>query len=246
MQSYSYGSALNVNTQGMTSVGQGAATTGTYNTCIGFCAGLTNALGANNTLIGYQSQGSGGTGATAIGASASVSCTGTTASLALGYGASTVGDRYCAIGAQTDAVTVVEYGTHFCYHRLMLLYSGNLYGGQALTMSAAEVLDGLIAVYSLTASTTYTICPAAEVIAAIPDCRIGTAWYLKIGLYSSATTAIKLNVVFGTGWVLRGKTGTQVIPTLARRNGTKNFLCTVTQVTPTPSITVICPHGFTS
>lgn len=257
--SHTSGSSFKVTSNGTVAVGDSAwnpagAPDNALNTTIGYGAGSDNVSGIGNTIIGYASNiGETTGGATVIGAGAALQvANATTTSVALGYMASSSNNNVCTIGAQTDNITVVEYGPHFGFYDTILYWQGYTWDGSSFTVTAPMVLSGLLVFYSLEATPapnhTVTVTSAATVIGSIPDCRVGSAWYFKVGVYASTASTNYLTLTFGTGWTVRGNPAPQRIPRITTKtNGSVTYLCTVTNATPgAEAITVICPSGPTT
>ena len=240
MSSYSakYDNNLaSTNSAGTVAIGNGALTsltltTGSYNTCIGNAAGNAITSGILNTVIGDSANVSATTGgATVIGATASLLvASSSTLSIALGYGATTTNNGTCVIGNPTDHVNIVEYGPHVGLHYNQTVWEGlGSYTGANVVVSALQCFDGMISFYHTgTAGTTSHTCtfPAAStVVSLIPDCAVGTAFYIKVGVYNSANTSVKVTIALGSGWT---RNGAVVIPNGTFANGCINFLCIFT------------------
>lgn len=250
LYSAQYGNAFKVTSAGTVLIGVGAlnseTTSGAFNTCIGYQAGDSITSGTLNTIIGYNGDVATTTGsATVIGADAtSQVASAATISIALGYGASSTKNSVCTIGNPSDRVRVVEYGSHFGLHYNETVWEGEGgYTGSTINVSGLQVFDGMVTLYQTgyygSSSHSCVITSASNVVGAIPDCQVGTAFYLKVGVYNSDNDTVKLTVTFGTGWTLLGNS---VIPSGSYRNGCINFLCIVTDVS-TPAITVISTGG---
>ena len=234
------GNALKLTSGGVVSLGISAlsaqTTSGTYNTCVGYQAGNTITSGTMNTIVGYDSDVAVGTGrGTVIGAGASITLASTsTLSIALGYGTLVTANNVCAIGNAADAITVVEYGPHFGlnYNEIAWEGEGTYTGsGTLVPTSAAQVFDGLLTFMNLSYSGYgyYTVPSAASVMTAIPNWVVGTAFYLKVGVYDSAENTASMDIEFGTGWLVRGPgTYPYRVPGVNRFNGCINFLCVIT------------------
>ena len=253
MSSYSAqnGNLLLVNDAGTVSIGSGALgaltlTSGSYNTCIGNLSGSSITTGLLNTIIGNSGNVSATTGrATVIGSGASLPvASATTLSVALGYGASSSNIGVCAIGAAADHVSVIEYGPHIGVHMNQTVWEGlGSYSGANVVVSALQCFDGMITFYHTgTAGTTSHTCTfpsASTVVAAIPDCAIGTAFYVKVGVYNSSSTSVKLAISFPSGWT---RMGAVTIPSGTFANGCINFLCIVTNEA-SPAISLFSTGG---
>jgi hypothetical protein len=77
----------------------------------------------------------------------------------------------------------------------------------------------------VTATTDHTITfpSATTVISSIPNWQVGSAFYFKIGVYKSDSTAYTVRIILGTGWTAFG--GLYI--TNGYINGCKNLLCVI-------------------
>lgn len=248
-----YSNLLNI-TNG-TSVGIGGrallaqTTNGAYNTCIGYEAGLTITSNDYNTCIGCTADVALTTGrATVIGSTASLRVASTsTGSVAIGYGATSTVNGVCVMGLVSDHVRVVEYGPHFGIHYnethwpnltgVTQTYSTNSTAINFATTQGYQIVDGMISMFHLgtlggASTMRVNILTATQVMSWIPNCQVGTAFYLKIGSYQADRTSILVTVAFGTGWTTYGGL---TFPESPQLNGCINFLCIVTNVL-TPAI----------
>lgn len=119
--------------------------------------------------------------------------------------------------------------------------SGNLYDGSNVTATGINWNDGMETfVHTGTisgTSHTITMPTASNILAAMPDARVGMAFYVKVGVYASNSTSVTVTVSPNTGVTIRGSNtvgGTS-------RNGCLNLLCLVTSVS-SAAVTVFCPQ----
>lgn len=118
-----------------------------------------------------------------------------------------------------------------------------MYYGSTIIITGTQLFDGMVTLintgYYGSSSHSCSVPSASAVVSAIPNCQVGTAFYIKVGVYNSDNNYVKLSFNFGTGWTVLG---THVIPAGTYYDGCINFLCIVTNVS-TPAITVISTGG---
>ncbi len=97
----------------------------------------------------------------------------------------------------------------------------SLTSGATVQLTAAQVIGGMI-IDAVTAANTATLPTAASIVAAIPNCRVGTSFLLTYK--NAATGAYTITVAASTGSTVVGTA------TIAQNN-TKIFRAVVTNVT---------------
>lgn len=218
-------------------VGAGALsainTNATFNTCVGCRAGNTITANDYNTIIGYDADVAVGTSkATVIGATSEQRCASTTTtSVALGYGATSTFTGVCTIGNPADAIRVVQYGPRLGIHYNETVAEGfGTYTGGSVSVSVGvQIFDGLTSMYNTgsvsgTTARTITLPSASSVVSSIPNWRVGSAFYFKVGVYKSRTVSYNVRLILGSGWTAFG--GLYI--TNGYVDGAKNMLCVIT------------------
>ena len=163
-------------------------------TLVGYNAGNSNGMSTGCTVVGANATVSTGSNyCTLIGANTSNTYTGTSYSVCLGYGATTAytGGAFIFGGKYTSGayMSIRESGPHMHFTGNGLLTGTSL----SQTISAIQVLDGvMVARYSTSSTVTITLPTATAMIAAMPDPIPGSVFFGKLLNNNYLNRAIKI------------------------------------------------------